>query len=106
MKRLLKLLHFLLFYLCQVVQCNMTVAHDILTRRHHMLPGFLTIAVNDLSDRQLLILSNLLSMTPGTVVVDIDEQRQLLLHAMYLDDADELRRHLETDYIRRIKEIF
>lgn len=46
------------------------------------------------------MVANLISLTPGTLSLDVsDDRRVLYIHAMFLDDEDELRRSLkEMEY--------
>ena len=64
MKRLFKAILFFLFYVKEVVMANLQIAHQILGRRS-LEPAFLSVSVKDLNDLQLLIVTNLITMTPG-----------------------------------------
>jgi len=104
--RLIKAVFFLGFYIREVVLSNLWVAYDVLTPRHHMKPGFVAIPLDDLTDLQILVLANLVTMTPGTLSMDISADRTTLyLHAMYIDDPDAVRRDIAV-YRSRIKEVF
>ncbi len=97
---------FALFYLREVILSNARVAHDVLTPTHHMKPGFIAVPLAELSDRQVLVLANLITMTPGTLSLDVsDDRTTLYLHAMYVEDAEALRRELVELYENRIREI-
>ena len=105
--KLFKLINFALFYLKEVIVSNFKVAYDVLTQKHYMHPGFISIPVDELNDRQLLIISNLLSMTPGSVSIDISsDKRELFIHAMYLENPEALRQEIITKYVKRVKEAF
>jgi len=104
----IRALSFFVFYLKEVVLANFRVAYDVCTPIHHMKPGFLSIPLDeDLTDRQLLVLANLITMTPGTLSMDVtSDRRTLYLHAMYIDDIDALKREIVGVYQKRIKEVF
>jgi len=102
-----KLLTFLAFYLWEVLLSNFRVAYDVLTPTHHMKPGFVAIPLGELTDLQVLVLANLITMTPGTLSLDISSDRSTLyLHAMYVDDPAELRKQIVEVYQRKIREVF
>lgn len=104
--RWIKAVAFLGFYIKEVILSNLRVAYDVLTPRHHMKPGFIAIPLGDLTDRQILILANLITMTPGTLSIDVSADRSILyLHAMYIDDPESVRRDI-TVYRDKIKEVF
>jgi multicomponent Na+:H+ antiporter subunit E len=101
-----KCICFVLFYVKEVVISNFRVAHDVLTPTHHMKPGFLAIPLDDLSERQILVLANLITMTPGTLSMDVSTDRKTLyLHAMYIDDPETVRQEVAV-YQRKIREVF
>lgn len=106
--RISKLIGFLGFYVKEVVLSNLRVARDVVSPRTRIEPSFLGIDLDpEMNDRQRMILANLITMTPGTLSVDIDPEGTVLyLHVMYADDPEELRRSIREDYSRRIKEVF
>ncbi|TLX73014.1 hypothetical protein E9993_16250 [Labilibacter sediminis] len=84
LKKTYLILSFLVFYLVKMIQANLYIAYDILTPKMHTNPGFVWISIRVNSDLGILLLSNLLSMTPGTLSVDIDQdKKKLLVHYLY-----------------------
>lgn len=87
MKIVMKLYYivaFFVYYLFKLIQANLYVAYDILTPRMRTNPGFIWVDLKINSDLGILLFSNLLSMTPGTLSVDIsDDKTQLLVHYLY-----------------------
>jgi len=108
MKRFWAFISFLGFYVKEVVQSNFRVAHDVLTPRHRMKPGIIRLELEELTDRQVLILSDLISMTPGTLCLDLSEdRRRLYIHVMYIDESVEaVTKGLKDDYERRVRRVF
>ena len=110
MTRLLKfplvLTVFLVVYLRDLVRSNLRIALEVLTPRDHTKPGFLEIEVEAAPDWVVLAYCNLLTMTPGTLAVDVSEdRRRVTVHAMYLDDPGEITRDLERNleaHLRRL----
>jgi multicomponent Na+:H+ antiporter subunit E len=99
---------FFFFYLKEVVLSNFRVAHDVLTPRHRMKPGIIAVDIEGLTDWQIFFMSNLITMTPGTLGLTVSEDRKkLFIHAMYIDgSAEELAESLRRDYGRRVKSVF
>lgn len=107
MKRLFSFVLFLGFYLVEILKANLLIAVDILTPRNRMTPRFVTVRLDPLTDRQLLILTNVITMTPGTLCLDVSsDRRDLLIHSLYAKSDDELIRSVKTDYERRIRDVF
>lgn len=108
MSRILAAISFLVFYIVEVVKSNLRVAHDVLTPRHRMKPGVISVNVEGMSDCQLLFMANLITMTPDTLGLKFSDcKTKLYIHAMYIDgDAKQLSEELEKDYGRRVRRVF
>jgi multisubunit Na+/H+ antiporter MnhE subunit len=105
--RIFRTLDFLLFYLIKLIRSNLFIAYDILTPRMRTNPGFLEVPVHLNTDLGLLLFSNLLSMTPGTLSIDIHpDRRTMLIHVLYLDSESAIRKEIQNiqDKIKTISE--
>ncbi|WP_269539455.1 Na+/H+ antiporter subunit E [Cerasicoccus fimbriatus] len=106
-KKLLCIAEFVLVYLREVIKSNLSVAMDVLTPSHRMKPAKVELFVGDLSERQLLAYTNLITMTPGTLSLDVSPDRQkLLIHAMYVDSPEAVVREMESTLKERIVHVF
>ena len=76
--KLVRIVFFLLFYIWELILSNLRVLHDVLTPRHYMQPGFVAMPLEAKTDLEILVVSNLISMTPGTLSVDISQDKQFL----------------------------
>jgi multicomponent Na+:H+ antiporter subunit E len=98
---------FLPYYVNEVVLSNFRVAYDVLTPRDHFTPAIVRIPIEPMTDLQLLMLTNLLSMTPGTLTLDVESDRSAFyIHAMYARDVDALVRDFKTRFEPRIRDAF
>ncbi len=105
--RIIYALELLGFYLYEVIISNIRVAYDVLTPTHLMLPEMIEVDISGLTDRQLLAASNLITMTPGTLSLDVNEARtHLKVHCMYAADPETTAREIQTNYLRRIRRVF
>ena len=107
MKKIIDFTFFCLFYLKEVVKTNLIVAYEVVTPTHHMKPGFIKMNVEELTDRQLLIFCNLLTMTPGSIVVDVSSCKKFVyVHILYLEKRDAVEKEIRENYLKRVKEVF
>ncbi|MEM9787739.1 MAG: Na+/H+ antiporter subunit E, partial [Pseudomonadota bacterium] len=59
------------------------------------------------SDIEILLVTNLISLTPGTLSLDVTPDRKtLIVHAMFADDPDEVIASLKSGMERLVKEVF
>lgn len=97
---------FLLYYLGQLALSNFRVAYDVLTPKRHMRPGVIAIPLDAKTDLEITLFANFLTMTPGTLSLDISEDRSVLyIHAMFIDDPDALRREIKEGFERPLLEL-
>ena len=99
-------LAFVLFFLRELVSANLRVALDVITPRYNMKPGIVAIPLEARTDAEITILANLITLTPGTLSLDLSDDRKVLyVHAMYLSDPDELRDEIKSGFERRVLEL-
>lgn len=94
------------FFLWEMLKANLRVAYAVLTPGHDMRPGVVAVPLDVTSDVGITILANLITLTPGTLSLDVSSNRKVLyVHTMYLDDPDEFRRGIKEGFERRVREL-
>ena len=107
LKKLMQGLAFAAFYLRELVRANFRVASYVIRPRRQLKPGVIAIPLDVKSDLELISLANLITMTPGTLSIDISTDRRVLyIHAMYVDDAERLRHAVKGGLERKVIELF
>ena len=105
-KRIQRTVGFAVFYVRELVLANLRVAADVLTPNPRFRPGVLAIPLEANTDTEITLLANLLTLTPGSVSLDVSSDRRFLyLHAMYIDDVEEYRASVKADIERRVLEV-
>lgn len=99
--KIIKLLYyipeFILFYLSKLVQANFYMAFIILSPKMKTQPGFIEFPLKIKSSAGLLLFSNLMSMTPGSLSVDMSNDRKiLLLHVLMKNDEQIILKDIEN----------
>lgn len=102
--RIPRLLKFIGFFIKELVQANLRVGFDILTPPWHMQPGVIAMPLDARTEMEITMVANLISLTPGTLSLDVSDDRKVLyIHAMFLDDEEELRRNLKEMECRALE---
>jgi multicomponent Na+:H+ antiporter subunit E len=102
----LRLLEFGGFFLKELIKANLLVAHDVVTPSHRMRPGVIAVPLDAETDVEITLLANLISLTPGTITVDVsDDRRMIFIHAMFLEDPEKVRRDIKEGFERRLLEV-
>jgi multicomponent Na+:H+ antiporter subunit E len=83
------------------------VALTVMSPRMRLAPGIFAFPLTVTSDFQITLLANLITLTPGTLSVDVSEDRRTLyVHALDCADPDAVRRDIANGFERRIMEAF
>ncbi|GAB5511143.1 MAG: Na+/H+ antiporter subunit E [Hyphomicrobiales bacterium] len=70
-------------------------------------PGFIAYPLTVDRDFEISMLANLITLTPGTLSVDVsDDRRTLYIHAIHVPDPEELRTDIANGFERKILEAF
>ena len=86
---------------------NLRVAIEVLTPQQRMRPAIVAIPLDVRRDFEITLLANLITLTPGTLSLDVSsDKRVLYVHSMYVDDIDAFRREIKNGFERRVKELF
>lgn len=75
--------------------------------RRHLRPSIVAFPLTLTRDAEITLLANLITLTPGTLSVDVSEDRKLLyVHAINCADREVLIRDIATGFEAKILEAF
>jgi multicomponent Na+:H+ antiporter subunit E len=104
--RIRYVLRFALFYIWEMILANLRVAYDVMTPLRRIRPGVLAIPLEAKTEAEITLLANLITLTPGSVSLDVSSDRRFLyLHAMYIDDLEKYREDVKKIMERRVLEV-
>ncbi len=104
--RLPRLPGFALFFLGQMVLSSLRIARDVIAPRPRLRPGILAVPLDAESDGEIAALVTLVTLTPGTLSLDLsDDRRTLYVHAAYLEDPERAKADIKRGFERRILEL-
>ena len=85
---------------------NFRVAADVL-RGNRIEPAVVGIPLSVTTDGEILLLSMLINITPGSVTIDLsDDRRTLYVHVMHMTTVEQTRREIKNGFERRVKLLF
>ncbi len=89
------------FFFKELWKSNLILARDVLRRRPRIQPAIVAVPLDMNSDLGLTILANLITLTPGTLSLDVSlDRKTLFVHTLYYSDAQ------QKTFVRDIKEGF
>lgn len=96
------------YYLKELIRSSFKVAYDVLTPTHHMQPGVVAFHMEAKTDLEITLLANFITLTPGSLSIDISEDRTILyIHETYIWDGDieKYKKKLRNGFEKRILNI-
>lgn len=93
--RIWRVFGFLGYFLGRLVAANLVVAREIVTPGLSLRPGIVAYRAGAVTEAELVLLSMVIGLTPGTLAVAIERDPPVLfVHGMYTGDVPAFRRQL------------
>jgi len=106
LSRLWGVIDLTLVFLWEVLKANFTVAGLVLAKKIELNPGIVSLPIEIESDFGIVVLANMITLTPGSLSVDITpDRKQIILHVLNITSEDEVRREIKETFERRILRI-
>ena len=103
--KLLGLVKLALFFIWELLISSIKVAWSVITPLKYSKPGIISVPLDVKSDTEITVLGNLISLTPGSLTLDVSEDRQhLVVHAMFIEDPEDFRRDIKQGMEYRVRE--
>jgi multicomponent K+:H+ antiporter subunit E len=103
----LTLLKFLALVMWDILIANLMVAKLVLGRNDSLKPAFFHIALDIENSLGISVLSNTISLTPGTVSCDLTaDGKCLMVHALHAENISELVEHIKQRYEAPLIKVF
>ena len=109
LRRLRRIVSLTLLFLYELGVSAIKVAKIVLTPnlKSVLNPAIVAVPLSVTSDAEIAFLANLITLTPGTLSVDVsDDRRTLYVHVLALSSRDELIAEIANGFERKVKEVF
>ncbi len=104
-ERVFRVLRLAGLFVYELVVSSFRVVWDVVTPAHLSRPGIIALPLDVKGDGGVLLVSNLISLTPGSLSLDVSpDLRTLYVHAMFVEDPEALRLELKQGIERRVIE--
>ena len=101
LKAVIRLIYFILK---DLVTSSFRVAWDVLTPTVYARPRIVRIPIDDLDDVAITILANAISLTPGSLALEVKDDRQsLYVHLMYAENRDAAVKTIYIDLGNKVR---
>lgn len=104
-QKLLGVIRLALFFIWELLISSFRVAWSVIMPLRQSKPGIISIPLDVSSDTEITVLGNLISLTPGSLSLDVSENRKhLVVHAMFIEDPQAFRRDIKQGMEHRVQE--
>lgn len=102
-----RVLSFFGFFLYELLKANLQVAWEMATPKFHMTPGIVGVPLDLKTDAEITLLANLITLTPGTLSLDISEDKKVLyVYSMYIDNREDFIQGIKNGFEKRVKKLY
>jgi multicomponent Na+:H+ antiporter subunit E len=94
------------FTIAEIVKANLRITRDVVTRGKWMRAAIIAYPLRAETDEEITMLANLISLTPGTLSLDVSTDRKVLyIHTLYYRDRESFNREIREGFERRVLEL-
>ncbi len=102
-----KILSLALLFIKELILSGWRVATLVTSPKMELRPGIFAYPLSVVQDFEITLLANLITLTPGTLSVDVSEDRTtLFVHAIDCSDVEKNVRDIRDGFERKIEEAF
>ena len=104
--RVVAVVNLIYIFTKELILSNIAVLKAVLRPKLNIKPGIFAFPTELKEDWEITVLANLITLTPGTLVVDVsNDNRILYVHAMDITDADEAIQSIKNTFEKAIMEV-
>ena len=102
-RRVLRVVRLVLFVLWDILLSNLELAWYAIAGPRHQQPAIVGVPLEPMSEMQCFVLTTLITLTPGTIVVELSrDRRTMYVHALRAPDPDAFRQRIKTRLERHL----
>ncbi|SDQ88209.1 Na+/H+ antiporter subunit E [Pseudovibrio sp. Tun.PSC04-5.I4] len=102
-----KILHLAASFFTELVLSSWRVLMIVIQPKIKLQPGIIAVPLSVSEDFEITLLANMVTLTPGTLSVDVSEDRKVLfVHCLNVPDPEETINDIKNGFERQILEAF
>lgn len=106
LRKLWKAFVLFLVFCKQVIVANLSVLRYVCLPLSYLNPGIVALSIDLRTNFEIVLLANMITLTPGTLTVEISPEGNILyIHMLDCADAPGVLSHIEKEFVNRIKEV-
>jgi len=87
---------FVVYFAWKLVEASLVVAWEVVTPHNRINQGIVAVPIHGVSDTLTTLVANAISLTPGTLTIEIRRRPTILyVHVLHLQDIEAVRREVQ-----------
>lgn len=88
--RIINAFYLIIYFIKEFIRANLKLSYEILSVRLYLEPAVVAVPLDIKADLGIMILANLITLTPGTLSLEVsDDRKYLYVHTLYLEGGIE-----------------
>lgn len=97
---------FIAAFFWAIAKANVRVAITVLSPRLTIRPAVVAIPLDLETDEAITLLANMITLTPGTLTLDVSDDRKVLyVHTFDMENIETFREEIKSGFERRVREV-
>lgn len=97
---------FIFLFVGSLILANINVAISVFAPLSRLRPAIIALPLDTCTDAEITLLANLITLTPGTLSLDVAHDRTVLyVHCLAVGDPDETKREIKEGFERAVQEV-
>jgi len=106
MNRVWAVIKLIMLFLKELIMANIQVLLLIIQPKMPIKPAIFALPIAVEKDWEITLLASLITLTPGTLVIDVSKDSKILyIHALHYDDADDAIDSIKNTFEKAIQEV-
>jgi multicomponent Na+:H+ antiporter subunit E len=106
-RRIPKQVKYFSILLMEIIKASLVVAKIVVQPKIDIKPGIIAVPIRTTKDASITAIANTITLTPGTLTIDVSEDRSALyVHSIDVSDPKALRKSIRDDLEEYVLEAF
>ena len=103
--RIPRIVFFFFYFIYELVKANYHVASDVITFKN-VRPGIIRVPLDAKTNLEITLLANFINLTPGTIIVDMSDDRKVFyIHTIRVKNREQFIHEIKNGFEKRLLEI-
>lgn len=88
--RIINFFYLIIYFNKEFIKANLKLSYEIISVRFYLEPAVIAVPLDIKADLGIMILANLITLTPGTLSLEIsDDRKYIYVHTLYMEGGIE-----------------